>query len=153
MYVAHALRLAIGGGGGGSGTRRLRLKALVLWAVFENVEIAVQVLINLANAGQVVEPVAVVGSRPHCSQFALKQLLVTFLADLVGSVDPYAAVGVQKPVHNVGTEHVAGTAIRKLEASRVVVRVRPHEIGEGTLMRDFLDAFDLHDVVDVLQRG
>ena len=84
----------------------LWLEALVVWTVLKYVEVAIEMLIYLANTGQVFEPVAVVGSRPHGSKLAIKQLIEALLADLMRSVDPDAPIRVEETIDDVRAEHV-----------------------------------------------
>ena len=68
----------------------------------------------------------------------------------MGPVNADAAIGVQEAVDHVCTEHVASASVGKLEARGVAVWVGPHEVGEGTLVRDLFDSLDLLYVLDVL---
>jgi hypothetical protein len=54
--------------------------------------------------------------------------------------------------HDIFTEHVACAPLTKAEALHVSFRIRPHQVSEGTFMRNFFDALDLSvDITYVLQ--
>ena len=110
-------------------------------------------LVNLADACQIVEAEAVVGRRPHSRQLTIEHLIVAFLSQLVRPVNSYTPIFVKEALNHVCAEHVAGAATGELEALGVGVRVRPHEIREWALVRDLFDAFDLPYVINVLKRG
>jgi hypothetical protein len=67
--------------------------ALVIGDGVENLEVAVEILVELEDGGDVSAPVAVVGSRPHCDEVLLgEHVLVTLLHELMRSADELQAV-------------------------------------------------------------
>ena len=124
---------------------------LVLRTVLKDVKIAIQVLIQFADRGQVLEPVAIVGRGPYRSQLPIEKLLKALLADLVSPIDPDAAICVEEAFNDIGSEHVASAAVRELKPTCVTVGIRPHQVCEWALMWNLLYSFDLFDVIDVLE--
>ena len=73
---------------------RLWFEFFIFRAVLEDIKIAIKVLINFANASQILKSVAVVRGRPNSSKLAIEKFIVSFLADLVSPIDPYAPIRV-----------------------------------------------------------
>ena len=93
---------------------------------------------------------AVVGSTPDGRKFATKQLLVAFFAELVRAIHTIHTIFVQEFFANVLTKNVAGTARRYAKALRVTFWVAPHQVCKGALVRNFLHALNLFNVLDVV---
>lgn len=71
--------------------------ALIVGNRVENLEVAVEILVELENGGDVAAPVAVVGGRPHRDEVLLgEHVLVSLLHELVRSADELEAVDSRK---------------------------------------------------------
>ena len=89
---------------------------LVVRTILKNVEEAIQMFVHFAHACQVIEAITVVGSRPNCRQFTIKERLKAFLAKLMCAIDPDASVRVEESFHDVCPIHVPRPSVRKFEA-------------------------------------
>ena len=71
----------------------------------------------------------------------------------MGPVNALEAVDVQKLVDHVDSELVAGASGRDAEVEQLDVRVAPHEVGHGPVVRYLLEAVYDEDGVDGLDVG
>ena len=115
MNVSHTMRITTIARscrcGRGSRSGCLWFMTLVIGTIFEDIEVAIQLLIKLTNTCQVLEPVAIVWRRPYSRQLAIKQLLVAFLADLMSSVDPNTTIGLKESFNYISSKHVTCATI------------------------------------------
>ena len=67
----------------------------------------------------------------------------------MSSVDSNAAIIVEESFDDILTEIIAGTSLREFESLHVRVGIGPHQVREGTFMRNLLDPLYLVNVVYV----
>mmetsp|Transcript_10129 Transcript_10129/g.20593 ORF Transcript_10129/g.20593 Transcript_10129/m.20593 type:complete len:302 (-) Transcript_10129:249-1154(-) len=115
-------------------------------------ELAVQVLINFANGGQVSTPVAVVRGAEDGHDAPLVHPAVAVADQLVRSHDELEAVRVDELLAHVLAESVARPTGGDTPA-RPLVRVTPKQVAHRTLVRHLLEPRQLVDVADGVQAG
>lgn len=132
---------------------------LILGCVLKYIKVHIQTLIQFQYACKVfythyyylnwlTEPVAVVGCGPDSAELVVKENLISFHAKLVRSKYLFHRVFMKEPVDDVYPEHVPGAPRGQSEAcvAWVWVGIGPHEVSEGSLVRDFLHSLNLFDI-------
>mmetsp|Transcript_67384 Transcript_67384/g.140410 ORF Transcript_67384/g.140410 Transcript_67384/m.140410 type:complete len:256 (-) Transcript_67384:555-1322(-) len=131
------------GDGGPRRHRLLRLRDLV-----EEEEIAVKVLVELEDGGNVSATVAVVGRRPDRYEVLLgEHVLEALLHKLVSAAHKLQSVHLAELRRHSGAEEPPGPS-RADGPILNVLGVRPHQIAEGALVGDLLLAVDEAHLVE-----
>mmetsp|Transcript_7641 Transcript_7641/g.22879 ORF Transcript_7641/g.22879 Transcript_7641/m.22879 type:complete len:248 (-) Transcript_7641:431-1174(-) len=115
--------------------------------LLEDLELAVQLFVQLQNAGHVATPVAVVGRAPHRDQLLVEHPLVALHHQLVRPCDEVQAVDVVELLADVAAEEVPRPP-RAQPPSYHLLRVRPKQVAHGALVGNLLLPVDQPDLVD-----
>ena len=105
-----------------------------------------EVLVEFENGSNVATTVAVVRGRPDCYECIVEHLLVTFHDELVRSADQINRVLSVKLLDDLSAEQIA-SATWADHPTWDVIRIAPHEIAHGAIMRHLLLPIDSSDLV------
>ena len=115
--------------------------------IMHYLEVLVEVLVELEDGRHIPTPVAVIRRRPNSHETLGSDLsavvllrehgLVALHHKLVGSRDEVDVVDLVELGDHVRSEQIA-RATRRESPPFYVLRIRPHEIAHGTVMRNFL---------------
>jgi len=120
--------------------------AFVIGNRLEGLEITLQLVVKMQNRSNVTATVAIVGGRPHSDELVVEHVLVTLLHKLMRTADKLKLVGLNEVSGDAGAEQPTSTTRTDLP-SFDFFRIGPHEIAEGTLVRDFLAARNGADLI------
>ena len=70
----------------------------------------------------------------------------------MGTRYQFKSIGVIELFRDILTEGVAGTSRRDTPAA-TIIGVRPEQVADGSLVVDFLDAIELSDLIERVDRG
>jgi len=115
-------------------------------------EVTVHILIYFHDSCLIAASVAVVGRREDRDNVTLVTPIVTVHHELMSSSDSSKAVRVVELLRDVLAEGVAGATGGDAPAT-AIIGVRPEEIADGALVGHFLDAVELSDLVQGVDRG
>lgn len=132
---------------------RLLLSAMyiILWRSVKDVEKSLASIADLKHTGKVPAPVAVVRCTPDRTQPVVIQDLIPLLAQLVRPEDMRHAIDLEEFPHHLRPEGIPGSTRRERKLISLGVRIRPHQIRHGALVRDLtkpVDDFNLIDRMD-----
>ena len=119
----------------------------------EDVEVALHLLIDVEDGGDVSTSVAVVGCRPNGDEVLVFEPVSEAVHDqLMGSSDEFEIVDVVKLGGDAGAEKPSGTSWGK-SPSFNLFWVGPHQVAEGTLVRNLHASFEQADLVESFDVG
>ena len=121
----------------------------------ERLERVLEVLVDLEHGRNVATSVAIVGRRPDGDQvLVLEPELVALHDELMGASNEADAINVIEFRGDLSAEQPSGTARgNRPGLAGQVLRVRPHEIAERTLVRDLLLSINESNLVEGLDLG
>ena len=108
--------------------------------------------VYLHYRGLVTTSVAIVGSGEDSHDITLVSPVVSIHDKLMSTCDSHQVIGVIELFGDVLAERVASTSWRDTPTTSVI-RVRPEEITDGTLVRSLLNAIELADLIKCIDRG
>lgn len=108
--------------------------------------------VYLHYRGLITTSVAIVGSREDSHDITLVSPVVSIHDKLMSTCDSHQVIGVIELFGDVLAERVASTSWRDTPTTSVI-RVRPEEITDGTLVRSLLNAIELADLIKCIDRG
>ena len=119
----------------------------------EDLEVALQLIVDVQDGGDVTATVAVVGGRPDCYEVrVLEPVLEAIHDELMSASHKFQVVDVVELGRHLGTEEPASTTGRDRPCVDVL-GVGPHQVAEGTLMRHLHAAVNQADLVKGLDLG
>ena len=111
-----------------------------------NLQSAIHVLVDFADGGLIAASVAVVGCREDRDNVALVTPIVAIHHKLMGTGNSCQTIRMVELLRDVLTERIAGTTRGDTPAASVV-RVRPEQVADGTLVGHLLHAVQLTDLI------
>ena len=121
----------------------------------ERLEGILKVLVNFQHRGNVAASVAVVGRGPHGDQvLVLEPEFVALHDQLMSASNKVDAIDVIELGGDLGAEQPAGTAGRNGPSlTGEVLGIGPHQIAEGTFVRNLLLSVNHSDLIERLDLG
>mmetsp|Transcript_20055 Transcript_20055/g.51700 ORF Transcript_20055/g.51700 Transcript_20055/m.51700 type:complete len:279 (+) Transcript_20055:173-1009(+) len=124
----------------------------LLWCCLEYFVVLVEVLVELEDRCHVATPVAVVRRGPHRDERVVEHVLIALHHQLVRTCDQIDLVRLVKLRHYVSPEQVACSA--RTQAPAVdILRIGPHQIAHGAIVRHLLLAVDHAHLVERVDGG
>lgn len=121
--------------------------ALALANSVENVESTFHVVVDVQNGGDVTTSVTIVGSGPHGDEVGvLEPVLEAIHNKLMSTSNQVNVVNVVELRGNLGSKKPSSTT-RRQSPGLDVLRVGPHQVAEGTLVRDLHSSLEKSDLV------
>mmetsp|Transcript_33159 Transcript_33159/g.72296 ORF Transcript_33159/g.72296 Transcript_33159/m.72296 type:complete len:219 (+) Transcript_33159:322-978(+) len=108
-------------------------------------------LVDLHDCRLIATTVAVVGRGEDGDDVAVVAPIIAFHHKLMGTGDELEPISVVELLRNVLTECVARSA-RRYAPAATIIGVRPKQVAHWALVGNFLDAVELPDVVQGVQR-
>lgn len=109
-----------------------------------NLEGTHQRFVNAHHGSRVVKLPTVVGSRKNSHQMSVCEKLISILHHLMTSTDQIQILVLQKRVNNVFRKDVTDASIIQTPSRReFILRVRPQDIAQKTVVRHHCGPFDL----------
>lgn len=113
----------------------------------EDLKVALQVLVDVEDGGDVTATVAVVGCGPNCHEVrVLEPVLEAVHDELMSPSDELQVIDMVELSGDLGAEQPAGTS-RADSPSVDVLGIGPHQIAEGALVRHFHSTLDQANLV------
>ena len=117
----------------------------------KDIEEPLSLIADFEHTGHIPTPIAIIRRAPDRAQPVVIEDLIALLTELVRAEDMVHLVDIQELLHHLCAESVARASRRQREFISLRVRITPHQIRHGTLVRDLsepVDDFDLVDAVD-----
>ena len=117
-------------------------------------ELPLHIFVDVQNGGNITAAVAVVWSRPDCNQvWILEPVLEAVHDELMRTGNKLKIVDVVELGCDLRAEEPASASGPNNPSLEYVFRVRPHQVAEGSVMRNFHTAIDQIDLVQSLDLG
>lgn len=119
----------------------------------EDLEATLQVIVNVQDRSNITASVAVVRCRPDGHQIAILEPVLESIHDkLVSTSHQIDVINVVKLAGHLGSEQPTGTT-RRQSPGFDVLGIRPHQVAEGTLVRNLHSSFNQADLIKRLDIG
>jgi len=112
----------------------------------KNLEILLQILVKSKNSSYVTTSVAIVRSRPNSYQLFVEHEFVPVMNKLVSARDDFQIIDCDELFCHATSEQPSSSS-RGYLPSFDILRIRPHQIAEVSLVRYFLVPVDGSDLV------
>lgn len=100
------------------------------------------VLVNLQDGSLVATAITIIRGRPDGHQTLVKVELEPFVHKLMRTANKLEPVHAAELLRHLAAEEPASTTLRDLPSVNVGLRVRPHQVAEGALVRRLLMAIN-----------